>query len=78
MGKIVSYLNGIGKDKYMHAALSALLCAVLKHAVGLSLAVCVTVAVGIGKEVRDLVSRKGKADWSDILADIAGAIIGAL
>lgn len=78
MGKVVDFLNGIGKDKYMHAALSALLCAVLKHTVGLPLAVCVTVAVGIVKEVRDLVSKKGKADWSDMLADFSGTIIGAL
>lgn len=78
MGKIADWLGGMGKDKYMHAVLSALLCGVLKHCAGLPLAVCITVAVGIGKEVYDRVSGRGTADYRDIMADIAGTMIGVL
>jgi Fe-S cluster biosynthesis and repair protein YggX len=37
-----------------------------------------TLSIGIGKEVYDKVSKKGWAEWKDIICDIIGIIIGAL
>ena len=77
MGNMRELLDKIGKDKYQHAVVSALICAVLKCVLGLPLAVILTLIVGVGKEIWDKKSY-GKADFRDILADVVGTIIGAL
>lgn len=35
-------------------------------------------SIGIAKEIYDKVSGKGCAEWSDLLADFVGVIIGIL
>ena len=36
------------------------------------------VAIGVGKEYGDSQAKGNKWDWMDIVADVAGALIGAL
>lgn len=70
-------LDRIGKDKYQHAIVSAVICAGLKCVVGLPLAVVLTLVIGVGKEIYD--SRTGgKFDPWDLTADVVGTIIGAI
>jgi uncharacterized protein YfiM (DUF2279 family) len=72
-----NFLDNFGKDKFQHAIVSAAICAALKCVVGLPLAVFLTLAVGVGKELYDR-RTGGTFDMGDITADIIGTIIGAI
>lgn len=65
-------------DKCLHMIVCAVLCGGLKHFVGLLMAILVTLAIGIGKEIWDKTSDRGTADMKDLLADCIGIVIGAL
>lgn len=78
----MKYLNRLfawmGSDGMMHVILSALISSVLTLIMPWWLAGVLTIGIGIGKEVYDKVSKKGWAEWKDIMCDIIGIIIGAL
>lgn len=72
-----NYLDNFGKDKLQHAIVSAAICAALKCVVGVPLAVFLTLAAGVGKELYDR-HAGGTFDFGDLTADLVGTIIGAL
>lgn len=78
----MQYLNKLftwmGSDGMMHVILSAFICAVLSLFFPWWLAALITLAIGIGKEVYDMVSGKGCAEWGDLIADLVGILIGIL
>ena len=76
-------LAGIGTDKLLHfnaclfvAYLTARLlpcCTVERMLAGFAFAVL----IGFGKELYDEAQEDNTFDWSDLLADVAGAAVGA-
>lgn len=75
-------VEGVGRDKLLHALVSAIIAAVAKVlllVIGLpyvwaaSLAITLTIAVGVWKERKD-----NTFDWKDLAADVGGAIIGGI
>ena len=80
--KIVKMVEGVGRDKLLHALVSAIVAAVTKVLlliVGLpyvwsaSLAITLTIAVGVWKERKD-----NTFDWKDLVADVGGALVGGV
>jgi Na+-translocating ferredoxin:NAD+ oxidoreductase RnfD subunit len=65
-------------DKYKHIVVSAIICVALNLLLPWWVAALITLAIGIGKEVYDKVSKKGCAEWKDLLADLVGILIGVL
>ena len=65
-------------DKYKHIVVSAVIATALSLFFPWWVAALVTLAIGVGKEVYDKVSGKGRAEWGDLLADVVGIIIGVL
>jgi hypothetical protein len=78
MNKLSNLFNLIGSDGMKHIILSAILTVVAKWLLPVWVAVGVVLAIGIAKEIYDKVSGKGCAEWSDLLADFVGVIIGIL
>lgn len=68
----------IGEDKLKHIVVSAIIAVALKLFLPWWVAGLITLGVGIGKEVYDKVSKKGCAEWKDLLADLVGILIGVL
>ena len=78
--KIVKWLQKyIGFDGLLHIVGMAFLFVLLKL-FGCPVLFCVLIcmAVGIVKELYDLISRKGTAEFKDVICDIIGIIIGLL
>ena len=87
MSKITQYISSIGTDKYMHF----LVCEVLAWLIARVLRLCgvdqwaamavgfgVAVAVGVSKELYDRYVQHEVFDWQDIVADVIGAVVGAI
>lgn len=66
------------EDKLKHIVVSAIIMVALSLVLPKWIAAIITLSIGIGKEVYDKVSKKGWAEWKDIMCDIIGIIIGAL
>lgn len=69
-------------DHLLHFLVSAVIMAALSYFLPASWAFCITLLIGIGKEVYDKVSKKGTAELSDLFFDFLGAfgmgVIGQL
>lgn len=65
-------------DKYKHIVVSAIMAVALNLFLPWWVAALITLVIGIGKEVYDKVSKKGCAEWKDLLADLVGILIGVL
>ena len=59
-------------DKYLHFSFSFTIQSVLNCAAGKITGTALTAGIGIGKELRDLITGKGSAEWGDLIADFAG------
>ena len=75
-------VEGVGRDKLLHALVSAILALVVKvllmvccvqYAWAAALAIIITIGVGIWKETKDKTF-----DWKDLAADVVGAIVGGV
>ena len=66
------------EDKLKHIVVCAIMMIALSLVLPKWIAAIVILSIGIGKEVYDKVSKKGWAEWKDIICDIIGIIIGAL
>lgn len=66
----------IRTDGLLHILVSSLLMFALGWVRPLWIAVLIVLAVGVAKEVYDLVSGKGEAEWHDLLCDVIGIILG--
>lgn len=65
-------------DKYKHVVVSAIIAVALNLILPWWMAALITLAIGVGKEAYDKVSKKGCAEWKDLLADLVGILIGIL
>lgn len=70
--------NWMGSDGMMHVILSSIIATVLSLVLPKWIAAIITLTIGIGKEVYDKVSKKGWAEWKDLVADCIGVLIGIL
>lgn len=70
--------NLLAEDKLKHIVVSAIMTVVLSLFFPWWVAAGMTFALGVGKEVYDMVSGKGCAEWEDLLADVVGILIGVL
>lgn len=61
-----------------HIVVSAIIAVAINLLLPWWVAALITLAIGIGKEVYDKVSKKGCAEWEDLLADLVGILIGVL
>ena len=68
----------LAEDKLKHIVVSAIIAVVLNLFLPWWAAGVITLGIGVGKEVYDKVSGKGKAEWEDLLADVVGIFIGLL
>ena len=76
MYKILSYL---GRGGLLHLLVSLVLCLFLSALMPLWASASVTFLVGAAKELAwDGALGKGSLEWKDIVADIAGVLIGVL
>jgi len=67
----------IGKDKKLHFAGCAAIAAAVGYFAGPGIGFAAALAVGIAKEVWDKWSGTGTPDFMDVVADAAGAAVGA-
>lgn len=84
MHHLIEKLAGIGTDKLLHfnaclfvAYLTARLlpcCTVERMLAGFAFAVL----IGFGKELYDEAQEGNMFDWHDLMADVAGATVGAM
>ena len=74
--RLYSRLSGVGRDKLLHFAVSAVLTKILVL-LGVPLAdvLIVMTLIFVDKELYDYASGRGKAEWGDIVADYAGMIV---
>ena len=66
------------EDKLKHVVVSAVIATVMSLFFPSWVAAGITFAIGVGKEVYDMVSGKGCSEWADLLADVVGILIGIL
>lgn len=66
------------EDKLKHIVVSAIIMVALSLVLPKWAAAMITLSIGIGKEVYDKVSKKGCAEWEDLVADVIGIVIGIL
>lgn len=66
------------EDKLKHIVVSAIIMVALSLVLPKWVAAIITLTIGIGKEVYDKVSKKGWAEWKDLVADLIGIVIGIL
>ena len=72
-------LNYIGQDGLLHILCCIVLVGVIDIVLPLWVAVLITAAVAVGKElVWDLWLGKGSPSWKDLLCDLIGIAIGTL
>lgn len=84
--KIADRLAGIGSDKYLHFLACQMISFLTAKIVGcfvsagwtLLAGFSVAAAIGFAKELRDKRQVGNVFSWSDICADLAGAIAGAV
>lgn len=65
-------------DKYKYIVVSAIIAVALNLFLPWWVEALITLAIGVGNEVYDKVSKKGCAEWEDLLADLVGILIGIL
>ena len=76
MSRILSYL---GQDGLLHLLVSLVLCLFLSALMPLWASASITFLIGAAKELAwDGALQKGTVEWKDIVADIAGVLIGVL
>ena len=76
MRKIIEYF---GIDGLLHIICSIIIISILKLFLPLYIAVIITAAIGLGKElVWDKWLGKGTFDKKDLLADVIGILIGCI
>lgn len=68
----------LGFDGLKHVVVSSVLVILLHVFMPKWCAALITLSIGIGKEVYDKVSKKGCAEWKDIVCDLLGIGIGVL
>jgi Na+-translocating ferredoxin:NAD+ oxidoreductase RnfD subunit len=68
----------LAEDKLKHIVVSAIIAVALNLFLPWLAAAGIAFAIGVGKEVYDMVSGKGCSEWGDLLADVVGIIIGIL
>lgn len=66
------------EDKLKHIVVSAIIAVALNLILPWWVAGLITLAIGVGKEVYDKLSKKGCAEWEDLVADVVGIVIGLL
>lgn len=66
------------EDKLKHIVVSAIIAVALNLFLPWWVAAGITFAVGVGKEVYDMISGKGCSEWEDLLVDLVGILIGVL
>lgn len=66
------------EDKLKHLVVSAIITVALNLFLPWWIAGGIAFAIGVGKEVYDMVSGKGCAEWGDLFADVVGIVIGVL
>lgn len=66
------------EDKLKHIVVSAIIMVALSLVLPKWVAAMITLSIGIGKEVYDKMSKKGWAEWKDLVADCIGILIGVL
>lgn len=71
-------LIAIQHDKLLHVVVSATLTAILSHIIPFAGLFLVMTFIFFAKEVYDKYSRKGTAEWGDVIADYVGFAIGIL
>ena len=64
-------------DKILHFLTSYFIYTTLYSLTSLPLALCVTLIIGIGKELYDSLGY-GDCDWQDMVANVAGIIAGII
>ena len=65
-------------DKYKHLVASAIITVALNLFLPWWIAGGIAFAIGVGKEIYDKLSGRGRAEWGDLFADIIGVLIGIL
>lgn len=79
MEKSITSMNKFfTEDKLKHVIVSAVVMVMLSLVLPKWVAVIATLSIGVAKEVYDKVSKRGCAEWKDMICDIIGIIIGAL
>lgn len=68
----------MGADGMMHFIVSSVISTLLKVLVGVFPSIVITLTIGIAKEVYDRISKKGSAEWKDVVCDILGMLVGVL
>lgn len=71
-------MNRLTEDKLKHIVVSAIIAKALLFFLPWWVAGVITLSIGVGKEVYDKVSKKGHAEWKDLVADLVGILIGIL
>lgn len=66
------------RDKLLHFAVCAVMSSVLHVFLPVAVTVALVMLVAFGKELYDKLSGKGCAELRDIVADVAGMIIGII
>ena len=66
------------KDKLIHVLASCGLSLIFSILIGWELAAIFTFAIGVGKELYDSQQPDNYFDWFDLLAGVAGIIVGVL
>lgn len=87
MKHLLYKLAQIPADKWMHFSVSAALAGVMRFTLAffvcpfwtVAIAAAVTVVAGIAKDlIWDYAMKQGTPDWRDVVADMAGMIIGLI
>ena len=68
--------NWIRIDGLLHILFSTLILLFFDSFLPIWVANIITILIGIGKEIYDKVSKKGYAEWHDVICDIIGVGIG--
>lgn len=84
--RFMTWLYGIKPDKWLHAVVALVTVEVLFLAsfrgtgkpMGLLVSAAVTLTACGAKEVFDMISKGGVASWGDVIAGIAGTVIGGM
>lgn len=76
--RLSSMTSLLHEDKLKHIVVSAIICVALNLFLPWWVAAGITFAIGVGKEVYDMVSSKGCSEWKDLVADLIGIMIGIL
>ena len=71
-------MKRLSEDKLKHVVVIAIIAVVLNIFLPWWVAALITLAIGVGKGVYDMVSGKGCSEWEDLAADLVGIMIDIL